>query len=437
MDDCTHWALNDPQVHTPHLDRLRARGVQFTHAHNQGSTMGAVCLPAREMLLSGRHLFHVRGHLPDTPRLAQVMGTAGLRSCFVGKWHNEEALLDDYDVVGPHHLGGMFESSGTAEAGTDPYHRPAPGNHWDPTDTSLGGHWLTREDGTVEHSSQRWADAAVGFLHEHAAGGGTEPFFLHVAFHAPHDPRQAPAEYVDAYDPSSVIVPPNCWGEHPFDNGSLGIRDELLAPFPRTAAAVQLHRREYFAILSHADAQIGRILDTLDELALTDDTIVVFSGDHGLALGEHGLLGKQSCYDHSIRVPLVVAGPGVPQGETRDDLVYSGSILATLGEFVGAEVPDSVEFPSLAGIVRGSAVGMPELYGAYGLGEQSQRWLRTATHKVISYPTRDRVQLFCLADDPWEMVDLADDPAAASVRDELLDRLAAAQVRYGDPLSPR
>src|SRR5690606_1945325 len=105
------------------------------------------------------------------------------------------------------------------------------------------------------------------------------------------------------------------------DNGELAVRDEHLAPHPRTLEAIRLHRREYFAITSHADQQIGRILDALESTGEMDRTVIVFSGDHGLALGEHGLLGKQNPYEHSVRVPLVISSPTVPPGEVCSDLV--------------------------------------------------------------------------------------------------------------------
>jgi len=438
MDDCTHWVLADPEVHTPHLDRLRERGVHFTHAHNQGSPLPAVCLPAREMLLSGRYLFHARGHLPEVSRLAPCLADGGYRTFFTGKWHNEPELLQtDYDEVGPNGRG-MLDSVVT-RSDADAYHRPRPDNHWDPTDTTLGGHWMALPDGRVQHSSERWADAAIGFLRDHVtaatdAGRDVPPFFAHIAFHAPHDPRQSPAEYLDSYDRDQIDVPPNFLPEHPFDNGALRIRDELLAPFPRTPDAVRLHRQEYFAILSHADAEIGRILETLDELSLAEETVVVFSGDHGLALGEHGLLGKQSCYDHSTRVPLVIAGPGIPAGEVRDALVYSGSIMPTLCDLVGIPVPASVEFASLAPTVHDNGAHLDELFGAYGEGESAQRWLRTTTHKVITYPPSGRVQLFDLEADPWERSDLSADPASQELLGDLLARLERAQHRYADPL---
>lgn len=424
MDDMTHWALRTSQCSTPNLDRLRELGTTFTHAFNQGSMDEAVCMPARQMLISGLTLFAAREHFMDVAHLGAELGRNGYHTFFTGKWHNEpEALASDYQEVGPWDVG-MLHST---EIGGAAYGRPEVGNPWDPTDQRWGGHWMTLEDGTVQHSSERWTDAALGFLGSEHHG---RPYFLHIAYHAPHDPRQMPREFLELYDTADIAVPPNFMPEHPFDNGALEVRDELLAPLPRTPEAVRLHRKEYFGILSHVDRQIGRLLSALDEAGQFDNTVIVFSGDHGLALGEHGLMGKQSPYDHSIRVPLVVAGHGLPRGKVVDDLVYSGSIFPTICDLVGIPAPAHVGFTSLStAILSDDPHRRHAVFGAY---KELQRLIRTPSHKLIEYLQTDVVQLFNLADDPWELTNLADDETerVATLR-ELLRR---EQRALGDPV---
>ena len=144
------------------------------------------------------------------------------------------------------------------------------------------------------------------------------------------------------YDPEAVDLPPNYKPEHPFDNGELRIRDEMLADFPRTPAEIRRrHNAEYYAMISHLDAQIGRVLDVLDAKGLADETIVVLAGDNGLAIGRHGLMGKQNMYDHSVHVPLLMRGPGVPQGEIRDAQCYLLDIYPTLCDLTPAGIPMS------------------------------------------------------------------------------------------------
>lgn len=418
MDDWTHWALESAQVQTPNLDRLVRRGTMYTQARNQGSWTGAVCVAARAMLVSGRSLFHARQAVEDSstvPLLGQTFGAAGYDTYFTGKWHNPEgALARSYRRVGPH--DGAMLVPGKMSDGSEDIGRPAPGNTWSPTDPAGEGHWLRVGDRVV-HSSERWIDCALGFLESRDS---PDPFFLHVALHAPHDPRQAPRRWLDAYPPGLIPLPPNLLPEHPFDQGDYHIRDELLAPFPRTAEAVRLHRREYFAIASHADEQIGRLLDVLE-----DNTIVVFSGDHGLALGEHGLMGKQSMYEHSMRVPLVFAGPGIAAGVRDDALVYQASIFPTLCALTGVPVPEGIEFPALLG-----REPLPET--AFGAYRHLQRMVRTRRWSLAAYALARRVQLFDLKADPWQTTDLAADPAHREVVKQLLELLRARQTELHD-----
>lgn len=432
MDDMTHWSLRSAQVHTPHLDRLRRRGTTFTHAFNQGSLEPAVCVPARRMLLTGLTLFDATPRFGEVQRLGAALSKAGYDTFFTGKWHNEpEALPQDYETVGPW-AGGML---GTLDGEDEAYGRPRRDDRWDPADDARGGHWMTLPDGRVQHSSQRWTDAVLAHL---AGLDGTRPVFAHVAHHAPHDPRQAPREHLERYPVEEVVVPPNVLPRHPFDNGVLDIRDELLAPHPRTDDAVRLHRREYFAMLTHVDEQIGRLLDEVDRLeAEGRPTYVVFSGDHGLALGEHGLLGKQNVYDHSTRVPLVIAGPSVPAGAVRDAPVYSGSIYATICDLVGVEQPLHLHFPSLAGALSdggaqdGAGCGDQDIFTAYGL---DQRSLRRGCWKLNRYAEAQHDQLFDVDADPWEMHNLIGRADLAGVVDELAAALTREQRRLGDPV---
>ena len=130
------------------------------------------------------------------------------------------------------------------------------------------------------------------------------------------------------------------------------MRDELLAPFPRTREAVRLHRSEYYAHITYLDAQVGRILDALEKTGKASETIVVLTSDHGLAVGEHGLMGKQNLYEHSVRVPYVIAGRRIPKGKKIDSLVYQHSTFATTCELAGVAAPKTVEFPSLVKTMR-------------------------------------------------------------------------------------
>ncbi|MBI1388158.1 MAG: sulfatase-like hydrolase/transferase [bacterium] len=429
-------SLNNPAVKTPNIDRLVRNGVTFTHAFNQGSWTGAVCIASRAMLNTGRFIYHAqhdignagKGEAPCVPLWSETLGRAGYDTFMTGKWHNGDlALKQGFKHVGPHG-GGMLPST---EVGGEAYNRPAPGNTWTPYDPKWEGHWMDDGEGGIVHSSVRWANAAVDYLKGREAGG--DPFFMYVAFHAPHDPRQSPKEYIDLYPLDEIQIPPNFYPEHPFDQGErYTLRDERLAPFPRTPDEIKVHIQEYYAIISHADAQIGRILDTLEASGEMDNTLIVFSADHGLAMGQHGLMGKQNQYDHSIRMPLIFCGPGLEKNKRIDSLVYLHNTYATTCELAGVEVPETVEFRSLAPLLRGETDRVYDaIFGSY---VDFQRMVRTDRYKLIRYPKVGETQLFDLVEDPWEMNNLAGEKAYSGVLDRLSYRLSELQRQVGDEL---
>ena len=353
-DDLTFRAihtLNNPEVRTPHLDSLANRGCAFTHCFHQGSWQPAVCVASRTMLNTGLTAFRAQRQVEKTPLWGETLGAAGYDTFLIGKWHisrsTQERSFKETGQLSP----GMFESGPAA------YNRPSPGNTWTPWDTALKGQWLHTSEwqkakkDEVKHSAQIWAEGAADRIARQA--GRDAPFFIYVGFNSPHDPRQAPKEIVDLYPSGRIQVPPNYLPEHPFDQGDHRGRDEVLAPFPRTREAVQVHRSEYYAHVTFLDAQIGRILEALEKSGKAANTYVILTADHGLAVGQHGLMGKQNLYDHSTRMPLLVAGPGIPRGKRVDAMVYQHSMFATTCELAGVPVPKTVEFPSLVDLLKG------------------------------------------------------------------------------------
>jgi len=268
----------------------------------------------------------------------------------------------------------------------------------------------------------------------HKAAKRDNPFFMYLGFNSPHDPRQSFKEDLALYPQESIEVPPNFLPEHPFDQGDSKIRDEMLAPFPRTKEAVQLHRREYYALITLVDRQIGRILDALQQSEKANNTYVILTADHGLAVGEQGLLGKQNMYECSVRMPLLIAGPGITPGRSVDELVYQHSMFATTCDLAKVPVPQTVEFPSLAPLLHGGDQPVHDAVFCYY--RDFQRMLRNKKYKLIVYPQIDRTQLFDIEQDPWEMTDLSDDPTHASIKAGLLQQLASMQVAMGDNLKP-
>lgn len=432
-DDLTYngiRGMGNREIHTPHLDRLAQRGCTFTHTFHQGSWSGAVCIASRTMLNTGLSCFRAHRLAEQAALWPRTMGDAGYDTHIVGKWHLSEANLKRaFQTFGPV-SPGMFESGPAA------YNRPSPGNTWTPWDKTLKGQWLRTarwENGAreeIKHSAEIWADRASEYLRGRRKQAN--PFFLYVGFNSPHDPRQAPREYVDRYPRNRIEIPPNYLPEHPFDEGDHFIRDEKLAPFPRTREAVQLHRSEYYAHTTYMDAQIGRILDALDESGERANTYVIFTSDHGLAVGQHGLMGKQNMYDHSIRIPLILAGPGIDAGRRVDELVYQHSLYATACELAGVTAPKALEFPSLVRLLRGKGGAVHDAVFSRYL--DYQRAVRTREHKLIVYPKAGVTQLFDMRADPWEIHNLDGDRRLGAVKKELLDRLHRFQRELDDPL---
>lgn len=454
-DQCfrTLHALNNREVHTPAFDRLLARGTAFTHCFHQGSWSGAVCICSRAMMHTGRYIWTCGGNqCGHYPLLGETLQRHGYDTYLVGKWHNgNTTALRSFGTgrnIGP----GMYPSEPRDLA----YNRPRAGDPWTPWDPQYKGHWTPKvwdivHPGTNatgasgraptprageprlhhKHSCELYADTA-GELFQQIAARPDHPFFLYVAWNSPHDPRQAPKEFVDLYPPDKIEVPSNFLAEHPFDQGDARIRDELLAPFPRTPHDVQVHRSEYYALITYLDRQLGRLLDDLEKSGQADNTYIFITGDHGLAVGEHGLMGKQNLYDCSVRMPFIVAGPGIKAGRQIDALMYQHSLFPTICDLAGIPAPATVQFPSLVPLLHEQR---PRLFDSvYCCYKGFQRMVRTEQHKLILYPKAGKAQLFDLEKDPWETNNLAGDKANAATLSELFRKLKQWQAQVEDTL---
>ena len=413
-------ALGNPDIRTPTLDALAAEGTAFTNAYIMGGTCGAVCMPSRAMLMTGRTLFHIEREGQDIPAehvmMPEAFAAAGYETFGTGKWHNGRAAYARCFQRGDRvFFGGM-----------SPHYR-VPLNRFDPSGVypAEGIYYEVKK-----HSSDLFAASAIDFLRSGA--GSDRPFFAYVSFTAPHDPRDTHEKYHAMYDAAKLPLPESFLPAHPFDNGELRIRDELLAGFPRTPACIRRHLADYYAMITHADAAIGRVIETLRQTGQYDNTILVFAGDNGLAVGRHGLMGKQNLYDHSLHVPLLLAGPGVPKGQTRDAFCYLLDIFPTLCGLTGVEAPASVEGRSLAGALAETAEPIRDtLLFAY---RHLMRAARDRRWKLIEYAVdgRRRTQLFDLAADPLEMNDLAGDPTCAAHVARLRRKLTQWRDDLGD-----
>ena len=419
-------ALGDETVKTPVLDSLIENGVAFRRTHIMGSLVGAVCVPSRSALLTGTNLF--RSGMNEINRdLAvwpHVMQEAGYTTFATGKWHNDkQTFANSFSDGAKIFFGGMSD------------HLKVPVTDFDPT-----GRYPNEAKYVGEKfSTELFSDAAINFLQEYREDN---PFFLYLAFTSPHDPRMAPQEYAAMYDSEKIPLPENFISEHPFDNGEMQIRDEKLAPWPRTPEIIRQHIADYYAMITHMDAHIGRVLDALKESGHAENTIIVYTADHGLAVGQHGLMGKQNLYDHSIRIPLIISGPGIPQGQTVDALTYLYDVFPTMCDLTGVEVPNTVEGESLVPLITDEKKELRQsVYSAY---KDCHRMVSDGHWKLIrNYHSEEMntglecIQLFHLESDPWETQDLSEALEHAERIRELAGELKAWQKRVNDPLVNR
>ncbi len=434
----TIHACGNPEIHTPVMDRLVREGTYFDKAHIPGGTSGAVCMPSRAMIHTGRTVFHIQGEGQMIPASHTCMGEAfrmaGYETFGTGKWHNgTESYARSFSCGDNIFFGGMWDHWNVPVCDHDPT-----GEYDNVIDFVMN---FTHNNKVTKvhcdkfhpgkHSSVLLTDTAVSYLEGYQKRGKEQPFFLYLSYLAPHDPRTMPEDFLRMYDPEKISLPENYMTEHPFLFGVESIRDEVLASYPRKEGEVRRHLAEYYGMISHLDHEIGRVVAKLEEIGELENTIIVLTGDNGLALGCHGLMGKQNLYDHSVRVPLVFRGPGIPAGEVRDQYVYLLDIFPTLCELNGIEIPDSVEGISFADAVAdGTVPGREVLYFVYN---DMIRGVKNKKYKLIEYcNTIRRTQLFDLENDPWELENLAQKPEYAPVAEEMRQLMSACRDSWED-----
>ena len=421
-------ALGNPHIKTPTLDSLVKSGTAFTRA----VCANPICTPSRAEILSGFSSFQngvgdFGGKLkPELVLWPQAMRAAGYRTWYVGKWHNDgRPIQRGYDAT-----LGLFRGGGGRWA--------VPTFDWNGVPVTGYRGWIFQDDegnmfpqrgiGLTSNISADFADAAIELIKRKSE----KPFFIHVNFTAPHDPLLMPHGYEGMYDPDKIPLPENFKERHPFDHGNYEGRDERLFNWPRTPEETRNELAVYYAVISHMDAQIGRIIETLKQTGQYENTVVVFASDHGLGVGRHGLRGKQSMYEHTIGVPYILSGPGVPKGKQSAAQCYLRDLYPTTCDLAGIAIPKTVQAKSLKPVLDGKTDKVRD--AVYGYFRKFQRMIRTDEWKLIEYPEIQRTQLFHLKSDPHELKNLASDPNYQKITTELRQRLKSWQREQGDPL---
>ena len=403
-------ALGNPIIKTPNLDRLVKRGVAFTRAYMQGGNQGATCVPSRAMLLSGRSLAQIDEKLLKHATWPHAFGEAGYATFAAGKWHNgPPSIPKSFQQAKALFVGGM----------ADPMKAP--------TSDMLPTGKLTPAKISPKHLCEEATDETLAFL---KSQDGKKPFFSYLAFDGPHDPHIVPDGFPVKYDIASIPLPPNFLPQHPFDNGEMVVRDEQLLRWPRPEADVKAMLAEYYRYISFLDLQVGRILDAVEASPFAAHTIIVYAADSGVARGSHGLIGKQNLYEHSMRVPLVVAGPGIAADKRSDAMCYLFDVMPTLGKLCGIAAPKDSQGREFSAVLKDpSQTGRAFLMFGY---KSVQKALNDGRWKLIRYPHVDRTQLFDLQSDPYETKDLSGDPAQAERIKAMLAKLGAEMTADGD-----
>ena len=437
-------ALGNEHINTPHIDRLVAEGTAFTHAFCQSP----ICTPSRASFLTGMYPSSVHGCCNGNE---YWVGAAPLVTKILSEGKNY-----DCGLAGKLHLAGAADR--IEPRGDDGYRV----FHWshDSRDLWPEGHayadWV-REKGHVLadlredtaslppalHQTTWCADMANDFIREERVG----PWLMSVNMFDPHSPFDPPQKYLDRYDPA--MLPDPLWSDRdPAAHAKLGLLDG--------AAAIELPRAKevmaaYYAMLELIDDNVGRMLAALEESGQRENTLVIFTSDHGELAGDHQLVGK-GCrfYECLVRVPLVCSWPGkVREGAVSDALVELIDIAPTLLELAGIEAPPRMQGRSLWPLLSGAASEHreyvrceyyralnPDAPGREHLQGNYATMIRDQRHKLVCYHDRAMGELFDLETDPGEFNNLWDDPASADLRFGLLQKNFDALARAVD-IGPR
>jgi choline-sulfatase len=450
----TIHALGNDRIRTPHLDRLAADGVAFTHAFCQSP----VCAPSRASFLTGRYPRTTRCRqngqsIPPYERLlpriladhGYVCGLAGklhLASCSQGKV--EQRIDDGYAVFHwSHHPQPDWPENA--------YQQWLAGKSasWDALYAAPEQDWVKPGVPAELHQTTWCAEMAIDFLREQAG----RPWLCSVNMFDPHHPFDPPAEYLSRYQPSEMPLPKSRPGElankpryQRLDHAGAHNQPGFLAAATLSGPQQQRITAAYYAMIELIDAQVGRMLAALEDSGQRDNTIVVFMSDHGELLGDHGLYLKgPHFYDESVRVPLIISWPGrCLSGLCADALVELVDVAPTLLELIGLTPEPGMQGRSLAPICRGTCP--PSAHRDHVYAEYDNSWthhrsygtmLRTRQAKIVVYHGTEPGELYDLEHDPEEFVNLWDSPEHADLKQQMLKRCFDASVFTMDPLPER
>lgn len=401
---------NSP-LDTPTIDRLAAQGMVIDGAHQMGAWCGGVCTPSRHMIMSGRTLWHV----PDKPKL--------------GRSPLEQDPVHVPPDLANHTLAAVFNA-----AGYDTMRTCKKGNSYAAANGQFTVvHDSTKRGATDETGSGWHAKQVLDYLDGRETSNDQDPFLIYFGFSHPHDVRDGKPELLAKYGavnhrdknslprahPKQPKLPHNYLPRHPFNNTDMNVRDEVRVPGVwgnRDERTIRNELGREFACSENIDIQIGEVLEKLKQMGELENTYVVYTSDHGMAIGRHGLQGKQNLYEHTFRVPFIVKGPGINPGSRALGNIYHLDALATLCDLAGIEPPKTSEGISFKPVLEGKMDTVRDvLYGAYcGGAKPGIRCVKKGNWKLIRYESSkdgvNETQLFDLTENPDELLPEHHDP---------------------------
>lgn len=460
MRGSTIELLGKERIKTPNLNKLASDGVLFSNAYIMGGSSGAVSMPSRAMFLTGKHLHNLKKEGSIIPEEHTTIGESlqkeGYETYHIGKWHSDtksfnRTFNDGNDIF----FGGM------ADHWNIPLYSYNKDGDYSNKITYIPN-WIF--DNKIKHSSGEYmhkgkhsvdifTDRAIEYINNSKDG---QPFYLNIAYTAPHDPRSTHSPYHEYYNNQEIELPANFLSEHPFDNGQIAIhdsilatypsderekirrkaiRDETLANYPRRKDEILSHIRDYYAMITHLDESVGHVIRTLKEKGIYDNTIVVFTGDNGLAIGQHGLMGKQSVYEHSVSIPLIIKDNVKKSSTSEYNIIdapcYLIDVMPTLLEYAGAEIPKSVDALSIMPAIKNGKHVRSDLYFSY---TNLHRAISDMKWKLIEYNIEGKryTQLFNLVEDPMECNNIADIRKYRKIIASLRKKMLLAKKEFND-----
>ncbi len=442
-------------LETPNVDQLAREGMVFDGAYHMGSWSGAVCTPSRHMIMSGRSVWHI----PGRPR------------------QQDSAAQSATNLVPPD-LEEQTMAAVFNRAGYDTMRTCKIGNSYEAANRQFTVRRDATKRGPTDETGSAWhAEQVLAYLDQREATRDTDPFLIYFGFSHPHDPRNGKPELLEKYgavnhEDSTTVpaihakqprLPINYLPAHPFEHGHPNLRDEVAVSGVwrnRDEGTIRNELGREFACSENIDTQIGRVLERLKSMGELERTYVIYTADHGMAIGRHGLQGKQNLYEHTWRVPFIVRGPQIPAGSRVEGNIYLMDVLATMCDLAGMDAPPTNEGISFRPVLEGKQGTVRDvLYGVYSGGTKpGMRCVRQGDWKLIKYDVLDgqvrQTQLFHLGENPHEFLsqhhapgvtnltgavpddnqrNLADDPEYAAELKRMEDLLLAQMRQYDDP----